>query len=230
MNFKLVLVCLGAMLLAQESNAFFGGGFLFNRFGRFGGFGYPGFGLGFGGLGYPGLGFGYPGWGFGGLGFGGLGFGRFGGFGGRFGGGIGGRRGRDVEVIANLTQCAISSENKKLICTGEHELTCDVVQNCTGLAKPFAYVVKDLTIKPVGADFHLFAQKEVEHKLMTEDNTFVDPITSKPITVALFVDEDNISEWGFKFAEPACWTKFESIVKSIEKPEELEFEVSISSE
>jgi hypothetical protein len=222
MNLKIVMICLGAMLLAHESDAF--GGFLFNRFGRFGGLGLGGFGYPFGGLGFGG--FGYPGFGFGGLGFGGFGFG--GGFG-RFGGGFrGGRHGREVE--GNLTQCIISSENKKIICTGVNELTCDLVQNFTAIAKPFAFVIKDLTITPMGEDFHLFGQKEVDHKIITEDQTFIDPVSNKPVTIALFVNEENVNESGFKFVEPACWAKFESIVKSVVKPEELEFEVSISSE
>jgi len=225
MNFKLVLICLGAMLMINESEAFFH----FNRFGRFGAFGlgFPYGGLGFG---YPGFGLGYPGFGFGGLGFGGFGFGGgFGRFGGGFGGGFGrgGRHGR--EINANMTQCSITTESKKLICTGLNELTCDVAQNFTGLATPFQYMLSDLTIEMVGEDYHLFGTKETtEHKITTEEHTFIDPVSNKPVTIALFFTEGS-AELGFKFVDEKCWAKFDSLVKSIVKPEEIEFEVSMSS-
>jgi hypothetical protein len=221
MNYKLVLVCLGAMLLAQESE----GLFLFNRLGRFG-FGGP---FGFGGLGRFGFGFGGLGLGFGGLGLG------LGGFPipvpvpvpAPIGPGFIGKRA--AEHIANITECGISTENQKIVCAGVSELTCDIVSNFTGLGS-VSFVIKDLALtklteleEPV---YHFLAEKEVDKKIINEEHTFINPTDNKPVILSLYLSE-KLTDLGFRFKEQTCWEKFEKIVE-VTKPEELEFSLFIN--
>jgi hypothetical protein len=229
MNFKLVLICMGAMLLAQGGDALLilnrFGAFPFGPFGPFGGI-IPPFGplglpigpLGFGGLGFGGLG----------LGFGGIGRFGLGGFG-RFGlGGFGrGRFGR--EANANMTECMISSETKKLSCAGLHEFSCDIAQNFTGLGS-FSFVIKDLQLAKTKIEdvpvYHFLAEKEVDKKIVTEEHTFVNPADNKPVTLSLYWS-DKLSELGFRFTEEKCFNKFDDMVKSTE-PEMLDFGLFIT--
>jgi hypothetical protein len=214
MNYKLVLVCLGAMLLAQEGDALF----LFNRLGRFG-FGGP---FGFGGFGF--------------------GLGRFG-FGGPFGFGFPpipvpvpvpvpapipfGKR--SAETPANITECGISTENQKIICAGVHELNCDIASNFTGLGS-ISFVIKDLALVkltelevPV---YHFLAEKEVDKKIVNEEHTFINPTDNKPVILSLYSSE-KLTDLGFRFKEQTCWEKFEKIVEGV-KPEEIEFSLFIN--
>jgi len=217
MNAKLLLICMGAMLLATQGDAFL----FLNRFNRFpfGGIGR----FGFGGLGFGGLGFG-------GLGFGGLGFGPFGPFGpGLLGPGLGliGKRAANE----NVTECIISTESSKFTCAGFTEYSCDIVSNFTGLGS-FSFMIKDLELsKAVELDetvYHFLAQKEVDKKISLEDHTFINPIDSKPVTLSLYWSE-KVLELGFRFKELSCWEKFESMMK-VTKPEELDFSLMISQE
>jgi hypothetical protein len=216
MNAKLILICLGAILLAQQGDAF-----LFTRFGRFPFFG----GLGFGRFGLGGLGFG--GLGFGGLGFGGLGpFGPFGGIG-PFGPGLIGKRAANV----NATECTIMSETSKFTCAGFHEYSCDIVSNFTGLGS-FTFMIKDLELsKVVELDetvYHFLAEKEVDKKITLEDHTFINPIDNKAVTLAMYWSE-KVLDLGFRFKELSCWEQFEAMMKTT-TVEDLDFSLIIAQE
>jgi len=203
MNFSsLILICLGAMLLAQEGDAFrggFGGGF--------GRFGFGGFGLGrFGGFGL------------------GLGpWGPFGPFG--FGGPFIGKR----DVSQNVTECTIASETNSIACSGLSPFTCEISQNFTGMG-PFAFAVKDLLItKLVKSEepvYEFLAQKEVDHKMIADEHTFINPTDNKPIVLSLYWS-DKLTDCGFRFKEKVCFEKFETLIKET-KPEELEFSLFLS--
>jgi len=210
MLFKFVIACAVAALLVQDSEAL-----LINRFGLgFGGFG-P-----FGGFGFPGIGFGgFP---FGGLGFGGLGFGGIGRF------GFGRRFGR--EANANVTECTIASESSTLMCSGVNTFTCDISQNFTGLG-PFAFVVKDLVLSKVEDKsempvYHFLAEKEVDHKIVTDKHTFINPADNKPIILSVY-ESEKINDLGFRFKDMSCWEKFTKMVKDT-KEKDIDFELFIS--
>jgi hypothetical protein len=204
MNYKLILICIGALALAQEGDAFvaftrfgrfpfFGGGLGFGRFGLFGPFG-P-FGFPFGPFGIPPVPF------------------------------IGKRAAENM----NITECGISTENNKIICAGKHELNCDVSSNFTSLGQ-VSFVIKDLALEKVTEEeqtvFHFLAEKEVDKKIVNEDHTFVNPADNKPITLSLYSSE-KIDDLGFRFKEESCFEKFEKIVESVE-PKEIEFQLFIN--
>jgi len=217
MNAKLILICFGAMLMAQQGDSFF----LMNRLGRFP---FGGLGLGFGrfGLGFGGLG----GFGFGGLGLGG--FGPFGPFGpGLLGPGLIGKRAANE----NATECVITTETNKLTCAGFHEYSCDIVSNFTGLGS-FSFMIKDLELSKViemeETVWHFLAEKEVDKKITLEDHTFINPIDSKPVTLALYWSE-KILDLGFRFKELSCWEKFDTMMKTATH-ENLDWSLIISQE
>jgi len=217
MNCKLILACLGALLLAQQGESFIFAGrfarFGFPFFGGIGRFGFPFGPFGLGGLG--GLGFGGP---FMGPGLLGPGLG--------LGGPFLGKRAANP----NMTECTISTENSKIVCAGMNEFTCDVVSNFTGLGA-ISFVIKDLTlVKLTEMDeplYNILAQKEVDHKITTEDFTFVNPATeNKPVILSLYWSE-KLTNLGFRFKESVCWEKFEKMVE-ITKPDMLDFELFIN--
>jgi len=207
MNFKIILICIGAMLLAQESDAFFA----FNRFGRFG----------FGGLGFGRFGFG-------GLGLGGFGLGGFGlpiippfippiatPF-------IGKRATND-----NSTICSFTSEPSKMMCVGLTTLNCDVMHNFTGLGA-FSFIVKDLSLNKIIKNdetvYEMLALKEIDHKVSVEEFTFVNPNDNKPVVLGLCKSE-KLTGLGFRFKEATCFEKFEKLV---EDEKNLEVQLIIS--
>jgi len=215
MNAKLLLICFGAVLLAQSGDAF-----IFTRFGRFpflgGGFGR--FGLGLGGFGL----------GFGGLGLGLGPFGPFGPFGpGLLGPGLIGKRAANV----NATECSIISETSKFTCAGFHEYSCDIVSNFTGLGS-FTFMIKDLELSKVVEQeqtvYHFLAEKEVDKKITLEDFTYLNPVGDKPVTLAMYWSE-KVLDLGFRFKELSCWEKFENMMKTT-TTENLDFQLIIAQE
>jgi len=202
MNAKIFLICLGAMLLAHESDAFF----LWNRFARFGAFG-------------P-FGFGFRPFGFGPFGP----FGPFGGFPGAFP--LIGKRSLNV----NATECMITSESQKFVCSGVHQFSCDIAQNFTGLGA-FSFVIKDLALNKVveleEPMYCFLAQKEVDSKIINEKFTLINPVDNKEVVLSVYGSEKLHEKLGFRFVDHKCWEQFETMVKE-SKPEDLDFELIIS--
>lgn len=186
-------------------------------------------GLGLG-LGYPlglGLGLGFPFMGFG-LGLGRVGFRRFGLR----------RLGRDAEVdekaerqvaehmekqMANKTICSYESVTGLLQCASiSASFECQVEERLPGLENVNIRLA-DLEIVPaVPKQFDVL---KVLSRASSGLFTFIQPGTTKQITVSLF-NSDKITEPGLFVKDSTCWSQFQRVI-SESKPEDVGFALTL---
>lgn len=134
----------------------------------------------------------------------------------------------------NITECIITSDSSKLICSGFDNLTCDVTSHFSGLGE-FHLAINDIMLSKSELDdqtiYRFLSEKEVDNKIVADNFTLVNPINKKPLTFNLWWSDkiDEKSLFGFRIADEKCFTKFETLV-SERSPEELQLALLIAQD
>lgn len=100
------------------------------------------------------------------------------------------------EIMANMTECVLSSESSKIVCTGANELSCDLAYNFTGLGS-FSFLIKELALHKV--DMEVVDKVKVDVKETSLDANVEKVETIKQVTkhiepIYQFLAEEEIVE------------------------------------